>query len=341
MQAVTTGLGGPSPSPSDPKHSTATKPAAQAIMEKQTTTSDKPAVVVATTTKSKKQQTIHYPFWFGGSASSMAATVTHPLDLVKVRLQMRTGDAPKSMSGTVLHIIRHHGVTGLYNGLSASLLRQITYSTTRFGIYEELKSRFTTKDHPASFPVLIAMATVSGVAGGLVGNVADVLNVRMQHDAALPPAQRRNYAHALDGLARMTREEGFRSWFRGVWPNSARAAAMTASQLASYDVFKRILIRHTPLEDNLATHFSASFLAGVAAATVTSPIDVVKTRVMSASGKSSIGQVLGGLYAQEGVRWMFKGWVPSFLRLGPQTICTFIFLEGHRKMYKKVKGIVE
>ncbi|EAA27727.2 mitochondrial carrier [Neurospora crassa] len=345
MQAVTTGLEGPSSSPSDSKQTAAasvTKPAAQAIMDKQTMTSDKP-VVAATTTKTKKskQQTIHYPFWFGGSASSMAATVTHPLDLVKVRLQMRTGDAPKTMSGTVLHIIRHNGITGLYNGLSASLLRQITYSTTRFGIYEELKTRFTTKDHPASFPVLIAMATVSGVAGGLVGNVADVLNVRMQHDAALPPAQRRNYAHAIDGLARMTREEGFRSWFRGVWPNSARAAAMTASQLASYDVFKRILIRHTPLEDNLATHFSASFLAGVAAATVTSPIDVVKTRVMSASGKSSIGQVLGSLYAQEGVRWMFKGWVPSFLRLGPQTICTFIFLEGHRKMYKKVKGIEE
>jgi solute carrier family 25 (mitochondrial dicarboxylate transporter), member 10 len=24
---------------------------------------------------------IHYPFWFGGSASSFAACVTHPLDL--------------------------------------------------------------------------------------------------------------------------------------------------------------------------------------------------------------------------------------------------------------------
>lgn len=35
--------------------------------------------------KPKKQQvktaTIRYPFWFGGSAASMAAVVTHPLDL--------------------------------------------------------------------------------------------------------------------------------------------------------------------------------------------------------------------------------------------------------------------
>jgi len=92
---------------------------------------------------------------------------------------------------------------------------------------------------------------------------------------------------------------------------------MTASQLASYDVFKRTLIRLTPMEDNIATHFTASFLAGVAAATVTSPIDVIKTRVMSAQSSSSLPKLLGDIYAAEGLRWMFKGWVPSFLRLGP------------------------
>ncbi len=71
------------------------------------------------------------------------------------------------------------------------------------------------------------------------------------------------------------------------------------------------------MTDNLTTHFTASFLAGMTAATVTSPIDVIKTRVMSASGKSSLPQVLADIYAAEGLRWMFKGWVPSFLRLGP------------------------
>ncbi|KAH6621403.1 mitochondrial carrier domain-containing protein [Chaetomium sp. MPI-SDFR-AT-0129] len=293
---------------------------------------------------------VHYPFWFGGSASSLAACVTHPLDLVSVRLQTRTGDMPKSMSGTFIHIIKHNGPLGLYNGLSASLLRQITYSTTRFGIYEELKSRFsskktdptTGKPKPPSLPLLIAMASASGFIGGIAGNAADVLNVRMQHDAALPPAQRRNYAHALDGLVRMVREEGVASIFRGVWPNSARAAAMTASQLASYDVFKRTLLRVTPLRDGLAVHFSASFLAGVVAATVTSPIDVIKTRVMSATGGNhGVVGVLREVYAKEGMRWMFKGWVPSFLRLGPQTICTFLFLESHRKVYRKINGIPE
>lgn len=225
---------------------------------------------------------------------------------------------PKTMSGTFVHVVKMDGFRGLYSGLSASLLRQLTYSTARFGIYEELKQRSTGADgKPPSFAALVAMATVSGVVGGIAGNAADVLNVRMQHDASLPAADRRNYRHAVDGLARMAREEGLVSWFRGVGPNSMRAAAMTASQLASYDVFKRWLIQLTPMTDNLATHFTASFLAGAAAATVTSPIDVIKTRVMSAKGKSSIPKLLGEIYAAEGLRWVFKGWVPSFLRLGP------------------------
>ncbi|KAB5586040.1 mitochondrial carrier domain-containing protein [Coniochaeta sp. 2T2.1] len=255
------------------------------------------------------------------------------------------------MTGTFAYIIRNDGIRGLYNGISASLLRQITYSTVRFGIYEEFKARFvpkpqspssSTKQQSQSPPLLtlIAASSISGFVGGIVGNVADVLNVRMQHDAALPAQQRRNYNHALDGLVRMTREEGgLRSWFRGVWPNSLRAAAMTAGQLASYDFIKGVLLRHTPMGDTLSTHFSASFLAGVVAATITSPIDVIKTRVMSASGKSSIVHLLREITAAEGLRWMFKGWVPSFLRLGPQTICTFLFLESHRKVYRHMKGL--
>ncbi|KAK4098258.1 mitochondrial carrier [Parathielavia hyrcaniae] len=302
----------------------------------------------ATASSPIRPRPIRYPFWFGGSASSMAACVTHPLDLVKVRLQTRTGAMPSTMSGTFLHILKHAGPRGLYSGLSASLLRQLTYSTTRFGIYEELKARFvskktdlaTGKPKPPSFPLLIAMASASGFVGGIAGNAADVLNVRMQHDAALPASRRRNYAHALDGLARMVREEGAGSVFRGVWPNSARAAAMTASQLASYDIFKRTLLRAAGMHDGLATHFTASFLAGVVAATVTSPIDVIKTRVMSATGGNhGVLGVLREVYAKEGMRWMFKGWVPSFLRLGPQTICTFLFLESHRKIYRKINGI--
>lgn len=33
--------------------------------------------------KNVRNAPVHYPFWFGGSASCFAACVTHPLDLGK------------------------------------------------------------------------------------------------------------------------------------------------------------------------------------------------------------------------------------------------------------------
>lgn len=175
----------------------------------------------------------------------------------------------------------------------------------------------------------------------MVGNPADVLNVRMQHDAALPLSERRNYKNAIDGLIRMCREEGWKSLFRGVWPNSMRAVLMTASQLASYDGTKLSLINYFPsiFADNIYTHFTASFIAGFIATTVCSPVDVIKTRIMSASDKGSLGKLLADVYRVDGVGWMFRGWVPSFMRLGPHTIATFLFLEFHKDLYRKYKGL--
>ena len=137
----------------------------------------------------------------------------------------------------------------------------------------------------------------------------------------------------------MVREEGLGSLFRGVWPNSTRAVLMTASQLASYDIFKKELRERFGMANGLGLHFSASFMAGFVATTVCSPVDVVKTRVMSAKTHEGLLPLLTRITAKEGLGWMFKGWVPSFIRLGPHTIVTFMFLEQHKKYYRQWKGL--
>ena len=67
----------------------------------------------------------------------MAATCfVQPLDLVKNRMQVMkvTSGAQKPSSASVLMgVVRNEGVLTLYNGLSAGLLRQATYTTTRLG----------------------------------------------------------------------------------------------------------------------------------------------------------------------------------------------------------------
>jgi len=224
----------------------------------------------------------------------------------------------------------------------------MTYSTVRFGVYEDLKSRFAEQPTPSnpkpkqSMTILIATSSFAGLLGGIAGNPGDVLNVRMQSDASKPPQLQRRYKHALDGLLRMIREEGVSSLFRGVGANSSRAVLMNASQLGSYDIFKSFCLTSLHMSDTLTTHFTASLAAGFVATTICSPVDVVKSRIMSQAGsKTPMLQIIRDASRTEGLLWMFRGWVPSFIRLGPQTIFTMVFFEQHKKVYRQWKGLDE
>lgn len=126
-------------------------------------------------------------WYFGGLASAMAAAVTHPLDLIKVHLQTQT-TKEFGMVGMAVRVCKNDGVLALYNGLSASILRQFTYSMTRFGVYESYKNSL---DHKMTFAESGAVAMFAGFAGGIVGNPADMVNVRMQNDVKVPVEQRR------------------------------------------------------------------------------------------------------------------------------------------------------
>ncbi|ANZ77351.1 BA75_04354T0 [Komagataella pastoris] len=274
-----------------------------------------------------------FPFWYGGAASMFACLFTHPLDLAKVRLQ--TASQPGQNLVTIaIRIISSEGIIGAYRGLSASLLRQATYSTTRFGIYEALKDYLTkaNNNRDLSTAILLPCSMLAGGIGGLVGNPSDVVNIRMQNDSSLPEPTRRNYRNALHGLARMAKEEGFGSWFRGLLPNLTRGVLMTASQVVSYDVAKQFLVKKLSFDETTrATHFSASLMAGLVATTVCSPADVVKTRIMNSAEKhQSIIAVLTTALKKEGPGFLFRGWFPSFIRLGPHTILTFVALEQLR-----------
>ena len=264
----------------------------------------------------------------------VACLVTHPLDLAKVRLQ--TASKPgQSLISMVYQIISKEGFFKIYSGLSASLLRQATYSTARFGIYEFLKDSYTDKYHQnPSTGILLPMSMVAGALGGLVGNPSDVVNIRMQNDSTLPIEQRRNYRNAFNGIIRIIQEEKISTLFRGLVPNLTRGILMTASQVVTYDIAKNLLVDTFHLDPSKkGTHFSASLLAGLVATTVCSPADVVKTRIMNSKGASESGAVtiLTTAVKTEGVGFMFRGWLPSFIRLGPHTIVTFLALEQLRK----------
>ena len=80
--------------------------------------------------------------WYdGGLAASAACCFTHPLDLLKVHLQTAGGTGKLGIIGQTVHIIKSQGPLAMFNGLSASVLRNMTYSTTRFAIYGKKSNR--------------------------------------------------------------------------------------------------------------------------------------------------------------------------------------------------------
>ena len=76
-----------------------------------------------------------------------------PLDLVKTRMQVAksSGAAKPSTLSVITGVIKNEGFTTLYNGLSAGLLRQATYTTTRLGIYTWLFEKFSSDGKPPNF----------------------------------------------------------------------------------------------------------------------------------------------------------------------------------------------
>lgn len=106
---------------------------------------------------------------------------------------------------------------------------------------------------------------------------------------------------------------------------------MTVGQIAFYDQVKGALLETPYFEDDPRLHFVSSLIAGAMATTLTQPLDVLKTRVMNAKPGEFTGlwEVVK-ITAQLGPAGFFKGFVPAFVRLGPQTIITFLLLEQLR-----------
>jgi len=272
----------------------------------------------------------------------MAACCTHPLDLTKVRMQtLQTADGSKRLS--VINVLRSSVVEqgffrGLYTGLTASLMRQMSYSLVRLGSYEAIKQRISARGQPSTSQLLLA-AAVSGGLGGVAGNPADIVLVRMTSDSTRPAETRFNYRNAPHGLVSLIKGEGAKSLSRGMATNTTRAVLMNTSQVGSYDFFKTTLLQspvpyvNFQFHDNLLLHTVASCAAGAIATTICAPADVLRSRIMSLSGKASVAEILKNSLREEGPMFLFKGWTPAFIRLGPNTIFLFVFLEQLKRAW--------
>lgn len=293
-----------------------------------------------------KKKPFYVPYVLGGLAGMSATCVVQPVDLIKTRMQLsgEGGKAPqyKSSFQAFSAIAKEEGVRAMYKGLSAGLLRQATYGTTRFGVYNNLSRTLAPKDEngnpkPLNFLMKLAAGSMAGAVGAVVGTPAEISLIRMTSDGRLPPDQRRGYKNVFDALARISKEEGFFTMWRGCGPTVGRAVILNAAQLGTYDQAKQMLMNTGVVGNGLATHFTASLISGFISTAVSIPIDMAKTRIQTMKHGEYKGAVdcIIKTARSEGVFSLWKGFTPYFLRLGPHTIITFIVLEQMNKAYNE------
>ena len=264
-----------------------------------------------------KKQAPWKGFVAGSTGAMLSGAVTHPIDLVKVRMQLYgqcVGDGvagtrasvassvssssaispPPGMMRTGFLVVKHEGAKGLYKGLSASLMRQASFIGTKFGAYDLLKSAMPgDRDANGALPFwkMTLCGLGAGAIGAAVGNPADLAMVRMQADGRLPMEARRHYRHGGDALVRVVREEGVLALWRGCAPTVNRAMIVTASQMAVYDKSKATILEVSHVKDGLAVQTGASFMAGIVAALTSNPIDLAKSRLMSMKPDPKTGKM--------------------------------------------------
>ncbi|OWR53948.1 mitochondrial 2-oxoglutarate/malate carrier protein-like [Danaus plexippus] len=272
-------------------------------------------------------------FAFGGLAGMAATCVVQPLDLIKTRMQLSGGG--KTSFAVAGEIVAREGFFSLYTGLSAGLLRQATYTTTRLGIYNWLFDAYKERNEGAApgFGVKTLLGVAAGSVGAFVGTPAEVALIRMTADGRLPKEQRRNYKNVLDALMRIVREEGLLKLWRGASPTVSRAMVVNAAQLSTYSQAREVFVGRVP--EGILLHFCASMVSGLVTTIASMPVDIIKTRIQNAAKGESQLAVVSNLLRNEGVFSLWKGFLPYYARLGPHTVLTFIFLEQLNAAYFK------
>jgi solute carrier family 25 oxoglutarate transporter 11 len=139
--------------------------------------------------------------------------------------------------------------------------------------------------------------------------------------------------------ARITREEGLATFWRGSSPFMIRAALVGASQVATYDQFK-LLFHKAGVPDGIPIQFTASMSAGLVYSVITMPFESAKNRMAFQKPDPITGhllfrgtfQTISHVVRQTGVASLWSGFLPYYVRCGGHTVVMFIAIEQLRTL---------
>ncbi|CAK9442185.1 uncharacterized protein LODBEIA_P59280 [Lodderomyces beijingensis] len=284
-----------------------------------------------------------------GLAAGFATTITtHPLDVIKVRLQLSHQTAsgsshkPFHSISSVLRRINHDAIVSsqrnhwsrpvnlmleAYRGLVPNLVGNIS----AWGLYFTLYAEFKQHVHFASDTLTyFTSSTLAGLTTSVITNPIWVLKTRILGESRGEPGAYRSLA---DGVRKMLRREGVASFWKGAIPSMFQVF-QASLQITIYDQLKNYHIRGKKKSQQLHSwqYLYISATSKIFSSLIMYPAQVVKSRLQNSHGDLSILQVVKNLYFNEGgYAAFYKGLSANILRVLPATCITFVTYESVKK----------
>lgn len=274
----------------------------------------------------------------------MSATVGHPFDTVKVRLQTTDASRFSGPLQCVLQTVKHEGFRGLYKGASPPLVGWMFMDSVMLGsltIYRRLLSEHAFGiANPGPYPALPAWGHgIAGVAAGctvsFVAAPVEHVKARLQIQYAADKAARL-YAGPIDCVRKVFRHHGIRGVYHGLGATLLFRSSFFA-WWGSYDVFTRWMRERTSWSAPVV-NFWAGGLSAQVFWVVSYPSDVVKQRIMTDPMGGGLGDgvrrfprwkdAAAAVYREGGWRGYWRGFVPCFLRAFPANAMALVAFEA-------------
>lgn len=265
--------------------------------------------------------TILQSTFLGGSAAVFAVNFTHPIELVKSRVQVNNMGVIQTCSDT----LKNEGFAAFWKGLPWAYCREGSYTAIRLGAYAPVRDAIGAgkPDSPAYMKFFAGALT--GAIGSIAGNPFDVLKTLSQTNKGTS-------VPLTTLVGEMYKNQGIAGFYRGVNVNVMRAITLNATKMGVYDVSKGYVVDSTGwARKDPRTAFCSSFLAGFFMTCTVAPFDRVRTKLMSQPTDkkiySGLSDCLVKTVQQEGPLSLWRGFIPIWARFAPMATLQLLTIE--------------
>jgi solute carrier family 25 protein 39/40 len=169
----------------------------------------------------------------GGLARMVAVGIVSPLELVRTKMQAQKM-AFSEVKSAVAITFKAEGLTGLWKGVGATMLRDVPFSAVYWPCYEYLRPKEPHSDDMSHFSHIFLASLVSGGFAGTVTMPADVIKTRLQLELG-ETGIRMTSRHVIKEIIS---NQGYRGFYNGLVPRILKVSPACAIMMSSYEFCK-------------------------------------------------------------------------------------------------------